>query len=244
MKKLLFSLAVFGLYQTASAQCTPDPDLIPDAFGVYPDTTTNFANGVVGEPYSQILHFKAPTEAGEINPQFTGATINTFTVTGVDGIPPGLAYACNISNCQYNGGSTGCAAITGTPTTAGTYEMTINITANITIPILGSQNVPQSFEGYRIIVSEDGGVSIEKNSISKLNVFPNPAQSSLTIANLKDFSQAYVAKILNVEGKLIQSLELSGLESVVFNTNNLTSGVYVVELIHANGVERTKFIKE
>ena len=244
MKKLLLSFAALGFTFAIQAQCTPDETLVPDAFGVYPDTTQNFVNGVVGVPYVQVLHFKAPTDAGEINPQFNGATINTFTVTSVEGIPPGLSYTCNISNCQYNGGSTGCATISGTPTQAGEYDITINITANITIPILGPQNVPQAFEGYKIVVTEDGEVSIVKNEMATLSMYPNPVNEALTIANLNDFNQATVVNLYNLAGKLISSSHVQGLESITLNTITLSTGVYFIELEHNNGIERQKFIKE
>jgi hypothetical protein len=243
MKKLLFSVFALGLAMTAKAQCTPDPSLIPDAFGVYPDTVQNFAIGEVGTAYSQILHFKAPTEAGDIDPTYTGATINNFTVTSVAGIPAGLNYACNISSCQYPGGATGCAAITGTPTTVGTYEITINITANLSVPLIGNINVPQSFGGYRIHVVEAGTASIQSNIKPELMVYPNPVQDVLTIGNLNQFSNVGSVRIVNVEGKLIRSVTYNGDASMNINTEALVSGVYFVEIEHAEGVERVKFMK-
>jgi hypothetical protein len=244
MKKLLFSVFALGLAVTAKAQCTPDGTLIPDAFGVYPDTTQNFAIAEVGTPYSQILHFKAPTNAGDIDPQYNGATINSFTVTGVVGIPPGLSYACNISSCQYPGGSTGCAAITGTPTTVGTYEITINITANLAVPLIGNINVPQTFEGYRIHVVPAGTASISPSIKPELVVYPNPAQDVLTIDNLNQFSNVGAIRIVNVEGKLIQTIDYNGDASMNLNTEALVSGVYFVEIAHADGIERVKFMKK
>lgn len=249
MKKLVFSVAVIAMAIAAQAQCTPDETLIPDAFGVYPDTTQNFVNGVVGTPYSQILHFKAPSDAGDVDPNFAGQTIESFTVTGVDGMPPGLSYACNISNCQYAGGSTGCAAITGTPTEAGTFEMTINITAVILVTIIpGVPPTPlsqsETFDGYRIIIAEDGSASIEKLEKNTLSLHPNPANAVLTLSNLTDFVGVSSASIVSLDGKVMQNFDASGVEALELNTTTLSSGVYVVEVQHANGIERKRFIKE
>jgi hypothetical protein len=249
MKKLLLSVFVLGLSLTAKAQCTPDETLIPDAFGVYPDTTQNFALAEVGTPYSQILHFKAPIDAGDIDPAYEGQTIQSFTVTGVDNMPPGLSYACNISSCQYPGGSTGCAAITGTPTTAGTYELVINIDAVVLAVIVpGFPPVPvtvsETFAGYRIIVSPAGTATVELNIKPELMVYPNPAQDVLTIDNLNQFSNVGSVRIVNVEGKLIQSVAYNGDASMNINTEALVSGVYFVEIAHADGIERVKFMKK
>lgn len=249
MKKFFLSAAVLAFTLTAQAQCTPDESLIPDAFGVYPDTTQNFVNGEVNLPYSQVLHFKAPSDAGDVDPAYEGQTIQSFTVTGVDGMPPGLSYACNISTCQYPGGSTGCAAITGTPTTAGTYEMTINITAVVLVTLFpGVPPTPvtlnEAFGGYRIIVLEEESASIEKIENSALSIYPNPAKSMLTLSNLNSFSGISSVSIVNLEGKIMQTTDAAGVENIHLNTAALSSGVYIVEVQHANGTERKRFIKD
>jgi len=249
MKKLLFSAFAFSLAMAAQAQCTPDPSLIPDAFGVYPDTTTNFVNGMVNSPYTQVLHFKAPSDAGDIDPAYAGQTIESFTVTGVDGMPPGLNYACNISNCQYTGGGTGCATISGTPTEVGTFEMTINITAVVLVTLVPGfpptpLNVDESFDGYRIIVLDEGSASLEKIEKSSLTLYPNPLNTQLTLSNLKDFNGVSVVHILNLEGKVLQSADANGSEILVLNTAALAAGVYIVEVQHADGIERKRIIKE
>jgi hypothetical protein len=249
MKKLLFSVFALSFAISVKAQCTPDGTLIPDAFGVYPDTTQNFAIAEVGTPYSQVLHFKAPSDAGDIDEAYAGQTIESFTVMSVDNMPPGLSYACNISSCQYPGGSTGCAAITGTPTTTGTYEMVINIRAVVLAEILpGFPPVPvtvdESFGGYRIHVVEAGTASIEPNIKPELLVYPNPAQEVLTIDNLNQFSNVGAIRVVNVEGKLIQAVAYNGDASMTLNTEALVSGVYFVEIAHADGIERVKFMKK
>jgi len=243
MKKLLLSLLLLSGISYAGAQCTPDPTLIADAFGVYPDTTQNFAIAEVGTPYSQVLHFKAPTNAGDIDPIYNGATINNFSVTGVVGLPPGMSYACNISSCQYPGGSTGCAAITGTPTTAGTYEITVQISANLSVPLIGSIDVPQEFVGYRIIVVPAGTASLSANFAPSLSLYPNPVQDMLTIENLTQFNQVSTIRLVNIEGKLISTTVFNGENTTNIDTQALMSGVYFIEVAHANGIERIKFIK-
>jgi hypothetical protein len=243
MKKLLFSVFALGLVMTVKAQCTPDGTLIPDAFGVYPDTTQNFAIAEVGTPYSQVLHFKAPSNAGDIDPNLNLFTITSFQVIGVNGMPPGLSYVCNISSCTYSGGSTGCALISGTPTTEGTYEMTIDVQANLSLfgaPI----DTTVTFSGYRIHVVPAGTASISSNIKPELLVYPNPAQDVLTIDNLNQFSNVRIIRIVNVEGKLIQTVAYNGDASMTVNTEPLVSGVYFVEIAHAEGIERVKFMKK
>lgn len=250
MRKLLLSFSALSLLSwNVSAQCTPDASLITGAFGVYPDTVINFSVAEINSPYSQVLQFKAPSDAGEIDPNFAGQIIQSFTVTGVDGMPPGLSYACNITSCQYAGGSGGCAAITGTPTALGTFDITINITAVVLVTIIPGTpptpvDVPRSFDGYKISVVAQGSSSIDALSQSSLSIFPNPVQGQLTLNNLKDFSGLDYVNILNIEGKIVQSFLGQQDDKLEVNTADLNAGIYFIEVQHANGVERKKFIKE
>lgn len=245
MKKLLLSFSLTTLLISNSfGQCTPQPGLIDDAYGVYPDTVINFPGAVLSAPYYTELNFKAPSDAGEIDPLYTGATINYFTVTSVDGLPPGMTYECNVSNCQYPGGSAGCASISGTCVTEGVYEIIINITANITIPFVGTTDVPESFTGYRIYVNEEGAVSLFENELEQITLYPNPVSDKYTLTGLSaDFGVTSIA-IFNMEGKLIQTVDNNNETSVDVATSSLQNGMYFVNITHHNGTKVLKFIKE
>jgi hypothetical protein len=250
MRKLLFSISTVSLFSLGlNAQCTPDESLIDGAFGVYPDTIINFASATVNVPYTQVLHFKAPSDAGDVDPNFAGQTIQSFTVTGVTGMPPGLSYACNVSTCQYNGGSAGCATVSGTPTQVGTYEITIDIKAVVLVSLIPGfpptpVNVEQSFSGYRIHVLPEGASSIEKLENRTFSLSPNPVKKELFVANLNQLSGVEIIQLFNIEGKQLQAHASQGADSVTLDTELLEAGVYFVQVQHQNGVERKKFIKE
>ena len=136
MKKLIllfFSINILAF--SSNAQCVPDPLYFDSIYGAWPDTITNFGPGQVGVFYTQILDFKLPTDAGDIDPQYIGLgiTIDSAVLASVAGLPPGISYACNTSTCSWLGGSQGCAAITGTPTTTGTYDIVISLDGWITV---------------------------------------------------------------------------------------------------------------
>ena len=244
MKKLLLALVLTSSFSFSYAQCTPDPTLIPDAFGVSPDTIVNFPGAVLSAPYTTELHFKAPSDAGDIDPTFSGATITSFTVTSVTGIPPGMDYVCNIVSCQYSGGTTGCAVISGVCTVEGIYEIEINISAVINIPFLGNQTVPRTFTGYKIYVNEDGSVSVHDKQIEKLNLFPNPVSEKFTLTGLTADYGVNQISIFNMEGKLIQTVDYDNQSSIEVATTKLENGMYFVNILHDNGTEVLKFIKE
>jgi hypothetical protein len=102
----------------------------------------------------------------------------------------------------------------------------------------------ETFGGYRIIVEDDGSAFIEKLEKNALSLYPNPANAVLTLSNLTDFSAVTSVSIVSLDGKVMQHVDAAGLEALDLNTAALSSGIYVVEVQHANGIERKRFIKE
>jgi len=244
MKKTLFVLLAFATVQFAQSQCTPDPSLIEDSFGIAPDTTQNFAPAFAGVAYNQVIHFKAPVTVEEALPDLgiTG-TINTFTVSGVSGLPPGLSYQCNAANCTYAGGASGCAVVSGTPTTEGTYEITISVTAMVTSGILTLPVGPIDFDGYRIVVYNDSMMIVPNFKMEVLDIYPNPVNEVLNIGNLDQLSAISAIRIINLEGRVMENISFDGETSISVNTAAYKAGAYFVEVSHLTGIERRKFIK-
>jgi len=169
MKKLLlsFAAAVVAVMSVQAQSCTPNAQYADSSYGVWPDTIQNFPPATQNVAYSTDLNFKVPaTVTAEIDPsgQFVGSQIQSFTVTGVDGMPTNYAYACNIASCTYAGGSNGCANVYGTTADpVGTYNVTINVDATVLVallPGLPPQPVTQStsFSGYKIVVGTAGTI--------------------------------------------------------------------------------------
>jgi len=134
MKRLLFLVTVITLsgMQLATAQCSPDPQYtLP---GIYPDTASNLACAVVNSLYTEIITVVIPTDtvvdigAGPID-----FWIDSVELISVTGFPPGIVNAgCNPGSCGWVGGSTGCLAAIGTPTTTGLYPLTIIVRSWVT----------------------------------------------------------------------------------------------------------------
>jgi len=244
MKKLLLSFAVAALAAVnVNAQCTPGA-AYPSAtwadsiYGVWPDTIQNLPAGEVGVPYNTDLNFKAPADASLIDPTVSG-TINDFTVDAVNGLPPGLSYACNNAGCTYVGDELGCANVSGTPTTAGTYEITIDITANVDIGFGIVIPFTETFSGYRIEVGNTGTISLTKE---KFEVYPNPANNEVTINGLEDLSISSL-EIVNMAGATVKSYDNVNTPSFNMNIAELENGMYFVKINHEI-TELVKFIKK
>jgi len=250
MKKLLLVITLVSAAITNTfAQCTPDvtlpaPNYADSTFGAWPDTVTNFGAAAVGVAYTQDLQFKVPLDAGDVDPALAGSAIQDFTVNAVNGLPIGLSYACNIATCTFVGGSVGCAQITGTCNTAGTYPITIDVTGVILVELIPGfpipVDAPYQFVGYKIIV---GTAGIVEAIINPITVHPNPANDKITIGGLNEQMKITSLTITNMEGKVIKNLDITS-PTMDVNLNGFDNGIYFVVVNHAGGTETMKFIKE
>ena len=84
--------------------------------------------------------------------------------------------------------------------------------------------------------------SVNENSVSYLQISPNPATSELTITNHQSLIESI--HIYNVLGECIKSLVISHQSLVNINIEDLAKGMYFLEVITPQGILRNKFIKQ
>ncbi len=217
--------------------CTPDPLYADSLFGVWPDTTENFASAIIGVPYQQILNLKVPQDAGTIDPQFEGVVLDSVAFNGVDGLPPGLSVACasqTAASCSYITGQLGCGVIQGTPTQLGTFDLTLNVTAYSTLGFFVLP-IPYSFSGYRIVVTEDF-TSIEEMSITGLDQVrnvPNPFNTRTNIEFQLAKAGTVKVRVFNLVGEELWVTQVqgkAGMNRVPFESGSLQEGVYLYKV--------------
>lgn len=232
MKRTILATSLVVIGAASMGQCTPDPLYTDSVYGVWPDTTENFAPGVLNVFYSDTLNILVPTDAGLINPDFSGVDIDSVALTGVDNLPPGLTVICNSQTgaaCTFLSSQLGCGLIEGTPTAAGVYDMTINV---IAYALSGFVQVDQPFAGYRITISEDNSGIATIASVKPLDVraVPNPALGNTSFL----FSLPRAAKarlqVYNLVGEKLWERSLTakqGVNAIPFDASELESGVYL-----------------
>ncbi|MFN7422744.1 MAG: T9SS type A sorting domain-containing protein [Chitinophagales bacterium] len=74
-------------------------------------------------------------------------------------------------------------------------------------------------------------------------IYPNPVQDKLNIA-LPRISKKIELRVYNILGRRVIAKEYSHQENIELNTEDLPSGIYILELEFATGKEVFKFIKE
>ena len=239
MKKTLLILALsFTVSLVSLAQsCIPGANFVDSTFGVWPDTTQNLPPAMVNVFYSTDLNFKAPADAGDVPGSPASGAIQSFTVSSVSGLPPGISYACNVANCTYAGGNNGCANVYGTPTQTGVFNITISIDAQVNIGFGVVLPYSQDFDGYKIIVGQAGLVT---GIIDPLTVAPNPSVDFVTVSGL----YGSTLTVSNVHGQTLMEKPISGQSSTELDLSGLNSGVYFLNVYGSNGVETARLIKE
>jgi hypothetical protein len=77
-------------------------------------------------------------------------------------------------------------------------------------------------------------------STPAMNIYPNPAQSSLNIQLLQEVDKL---EVFNVIGERIMIIDQINSEIITINTSSLSSGVYFITVYTGNDVQTTKFLK-
>jgi hypothetical protein len=241
MKKLL--IITFSLFSFTFnySQCIPDPTYADSTFGVWPTPQTNFSDGDIGVFYDEVVYFKIPRDAGNIDSAYVGQLIDSIILSSVSNLPPGLSYQCDIPSCTWNFDSVGCASISGTPTTNGSFQISLDATVwteIFTVPF----PVPYSFNGYFINIGPTSNNSLG-SSFSNLilgNPLPNPSNNSTNIGYSSMNSGNISFQMTNLLGEIVHKenfVSNIGLNNISVNTSIFPNGVYLYSI--SNGLARS-----
>lgn len=118
--------------------------------------------------------------------------------------------------------------LSGTPTEAGSVEVTITAKAN------GETDAQQKFT---IVVKSDINTQVENIDLASLTVYPNPSLGSFQIQNTNENVNV---KIYNTIGKLILNKEVQPNELI----NLDEKGIYIVKISNENSELTRKLIVE
>ena len=239
MKKLILASAFIAAGTFVSAQCTPNQLYADSVYGVWPDTTSNFMPGVVGEFYSDTLNILVPSDASLIDPTYPNiVVVDSIHLVGVDGLPAGINVICNShtsNSCTFLSTVLGCGLLEGTPTQAGTFPLVLNVRGFATVPFLGQQEVDLSFTGYQLVISDNGTGIIGHGvaGISGVRNVPNPFATRTNIEFTSGRAGTARVRVVNLVGvelwnELVQAKV--GVNRVPFDGGQRPAGVYLYNI--------------
>ncbi len=144
-------------------------------------------------------------------------TVTNGNVTGMTELVAGLKYNLQI-----------------TPTQVGT--ITVNIAAAKVTDQTGNPNTAAA--EFTILYDNTTGVaSVSENKIA---VYPNPCSTMLNIKTMNENSK-FDIRVLNLQGVTVMQTKADASGSL--NVQNLSNGIYILELTSEGNVTRTKFVK-
>jgi hypothetical protein len=158
------------------------------------------------------------------------------TSTYADGfinMPPGIGYQCSGTSgkCEWNGGSSGCVLITGTPTNVGLYRIRVVVKA---YAAGGFLSILDTAYGYKINVLPEASAGLSKLNSNKTDLaqnIPNPFTSETSISyNVVKTGNVYF-RVFDMLGKEILNQNFKsrmGVNDIKFNAKDyhLKPGIY------------------
>lgn len=215
--------------------CTPDSTMkIP---GYKPDSLQIATVGVAYKQTLTVQSFKDTVTV--VFSQKVPVSIDSILVTAVSGMPSGFNYACLTSNCRFLPLINSCVELSGTPSKAGIYPLSIKVTAYAKINGTISTTQKDSVKKFRLIVADKNSQVKKIAATEKLLVYPIPAQNTIQV--FAENSKATDILLLNTLGQMLSIKPNMAREGVYeYDLSNLQSGVYFVNCKNT----RVKFIKK
>jgi hypothetical protein len=215
---LVSSLFIFASY--SYSQCIPD--FSQTTPGVYPDTIVNLDTATEAQAYSDTLQFR-------VHSTVPPATVDSVKILSLTGMPAGLTYSTNPSGNVFLGGNNGCVLVDGTPTTAGTYPLSIMLRfyGNISgFPV----QIDTPLTGYKIIVLPASGIPKVNNASFSVNQnIPNPFEVATEISFNVPIAGKVDFKVVDLLGKELINKKIdavSGINKTYVSSRYLKSGIY------------------
>lgn len=266
---LLAAVASLTMISQTVPTCSLDATFIAgNKVGVWPDSATNFVVGTVGVPYEQNLTVKVPKDT--VHAVLGRLCFNRFVVSSPSGVtnydlPPGLQLSSSTgsvvsgSTLVFAGNANNCGSIYGTPTTAGTYSLQIQVAAYATPQPAGSCSGSPSVSGgvgvttqilrYYIIrinpATPTGLKELGKDKFSVMQNEPNPFSGTAKIRYYVEDQDAASLTVYNALGAIVHQESVktaAGENAFEVNASGWASGMYIYTVKYKNQVSTRRLM--
>ena len=160
----------------------------------------------------------------------------TFTASATDGDKQKLTYSLI--------GAPGGASIdattgmfTWTPTKTGSFTFNVRVTDNT--GLYDEEQITVTVTKTLVAMNES---EMNVNNKIEANIYPNPVQDKIHINTQQALSEATI-RIIDLKGSVIISNTYQYKNNFEIDATHLPSGMYILQLQTANGIQSLKFIK-
>lgn len=257
MKQILLSLSFILPVAVLTAQvCTPDDTYADSSAGVYPlpyEPDLNPTGGITEcATIGEFFQFDFTVVVGDtLTVGGFSFPLDSVIVSDVEGLPQGISYSCNPTNCHFKKNTIGCAAIYGTPTGSnpvGEYDLTIKGAAYIngsSLPLPlefpNDQLAPGKYTIHLLGSPNDPCNATATNHLEKqvsIRTMPNPTTGPVTLDIASMTSGSFSLRVVDFQGQTLEvrPVELyQGRNTLSFDGTHLSNGLYLLILQNERG---------
>jgi Secretion system C-terminal sorting domain len=240
---LLLLLAISGGLLQAQPVCTPD---FIFAFlgitGIWPNPQQGpLPDGDINQPYSERITVVVGADTTIDLSQFglplgmVTVSINSLDISGVNGLPTGLSYACDNTGCSWGNSSSGCFKISGTPTQGGQFSVQVLTSLNINIPNFGPFATPALPAAYDLFILDPTGVTdLRALGYSLEAPAPNPASGRTVLRYTSPIATTVKWEVSDLTGRLVHATTqrtIGGDNRLELDASDWAPGLYLCNLI-------------
>jgi len=128
-------------------------------------------------------------------------------------------------------------AFSWTPTTTGSYTFKVRAADNS--GLYDEEQITVTVTNSLVAMNES---EMNVNNKIEASIYPNPVQNKIHINTQQQLTEATI-KIIDLKGSVISSNTYQSKNNFEIDASRLTSGMYILQLQTANGVQSFKFIK-
>jgi hypothetical protein len=237
----IVTILVLIVYPRLSlSQCQPDTVNCKDVLLPGEICQLILPEGIVNEAYEEIFTvippYQATIQTGTVN-------IVKIVIDTVRNLPPGLSYQTNSDTFYVD--TAYCVLLSGTPTTAGVYDLHIRVIPYIFSIVFGIIQGPaiEDDTSLTIIIREPSGIDeFRGKTFAALEAVPNPFETTTRIGFYTRTQGQFELTIYNLLGQLTYSEDITGVPGrnyFNFNGIEMKPGTYLYN-ISGNGNSITK----
>jgi hypothetical protein len=249
MKKNIYSLLllVSGLFlamTTASAQCEPDTVTCKDTLNPGEFCPASLPDGYLGLPYSEVITILPPAQYPV--PNVGLVDVIKIAVQDVQNLPPGITYETNAD--EFFPDTAYCVLLSGTPDSAGVFDLGITVSATVNVPPLGVIQIDSITDDTSVSITIHAGSGLDDPAWEDQFVVcgPNPFNHTTTISLRSQGIGDAELVVYNLLGGVVYREQLRtspGINRFLFDGQDLRHGTYIYHVSLKGEIYTNRLLK-
>jgi hypothetical protein len=248
MKKPLYFVffvvsALFLSISISHAQCEPDTVTCRDTLQPGEFCPRTLPDGFVGQPYSEVITILPPSHYNYLGNE---VTVIELVIQDVKNMPPGITYEASADTLFPD--STYCVLLSGTPETAGEYDLGITVSALVNFPGLGELKIDSITDDTSVSIVIHAGSGLDDPFWEDQTVIcgPNPFQHTTTIRLKSQGIEDAELLVYNLLGSIVYREHMRtspGVNHFHFDGQELSHGTYIYHITTKGEIYTNRLLK-